>query len=189
MPKGGTGQGQYVGPQGTKMSLLLPSSSLVTSQPLPGVIGHAAKCGGTRQQTGGGVRVQSPGLTHTSQRCLGPLSPSAIPRPLGQVTLKPAPQVLPRGWGPQPWAVNNGVSLGRTLKLPMAKWMHPPASVGPQNWDAATSAQAARTRRRQCPRQGTWCPCPPHLGECSPLEPPQRAPLRQRELQPCRLPP
>lgn len=50
--------------------------------------------------------------------------------------------------------------------------VRPPASVGPQNWDAATSARAARTQRRQCPRRDTWCPCPPHLGECSPVEPP-----------------
>lgn len=79
--------------------------------------------------------------------------------------------LLRRGWGPQPWAVNSGVGPGRTLKLPKAKWVCSLASVSPQNWDAATSAQAARTQKRQCPRQGTWCPCPPHLGECSPVEP------------------
>lgn len=33
--------------------------------------------------------MQSPGLTHPSQRCLGPLSPPAIPVPLGRVTLTP----------------------------------------------------------------------------------------------------
>lgn len=32
--------------------------------------------------------VQSPGLTHLSQRYLEPLSPPVIPAPLGQVTLK-----------------------------------------------------------------------------------------------------
>lgn len=38
--------------------------------------------------------VQSPGLTHPSRRCLGPLSPPAVPVSSGQVTLNPP------GWLP-----------------------------------------------------------------------------------------
>lgn len=140
---------------------------------------------GTRQQMGGmagGCRAQGsptpprgagdpcPCLPSQGLWARRLCSPSGSPQGLGTLTL-----------GCQPWG-----HPGKCLKTfhgkmgaPQHQWV-PRTGTWPPPW------QAVRTWSRQCPRQGTWRPRPPHPGECSPAEPPRCvAPLGQEELQPC----
>lgn len=70
--------------------------------------------------------LQSPGLTHPSQRYLGPLSPSAVPVPLGQVTLNPLGCFLGVG---DPGCQQRG-HLGRDLKASHGKMGVSPSMSG-----------------------------------------------------------
>lgn len=108
-------------------SFLLPP--WCRAKPCQGLSAARPSVAGIWQQMGGwmgGAEAQDD-TPHHHQRCWGPLSSLAIPGLLGQVTSQLI-GLLPGGWGPQPWGVNRGVTLGRALKPPIAKWVSP--SIG-----------------------------------------------------------
>lgn len=106
--------------------------------------------------------VQTPGLTHPSQRCFRPLSPPAVPAPLGQGTLNPpgcspgvgdpSPGVSTAGsaWeGPQsfPWQNGCGPQHQGVLKI---------GTLPPQRGLRGHRDVSAPGRARGVPVPPTW---------------------------------
>lgn len=121
--------------------------------------------------------MQGAGLTHLCQRWWGPLSPLAIPGPLGQVTSQPI-GCSPGVGDPNLGVSTVGVIVGRALK-PLMENGCPLASVGPQNWDAVTSTVGFEDVE----------PSMPQAGHVVPLSPPTRGSAHRRSHPPLRRSP
>lgn len=114
--------------------------------------------------------VQSPGLTHT-QRCLGPLSPPALPVPLGQVTLNP-PGVAPQGLGTPAAGCQQWGRPGKDLKASHGKMGVAPGMSGSPKLGRCHLGAGCEDTETSVPQAGHVVSLSPRPQECSPAESP-----------------
>lgn len=120
--------------------------------------------------------VQSPGQTHPSQRCLGHLSPPAVPVPLGQVTLNPL------GCSPGVGDPSRGLStVGSAWEGPQSfPWQN---GCDPQHQRVLRTGTLPPQRRLRghgdvsAPGRARGVPVPPTWGSAHRWSHPLRAPL------------
>lgn len=111
------------------------------------------------------MRMQSPGLTHPSQRCLGPLSPPAVPVPLGQGTLN-NPGCSPGVGDPAVGCQQRG-QPGKDLKASHGTMGVAPSISGSSKLGRCRLNAGCEDTETSVPQAGHVVSLPPHLGECS----------------------